>query len=167
MLKKTLVVMSLLAFTAVYPAWTAYGVEQGAIELISIAEVDVKAVSPTGAVKTERMEAAKAKVVPGDVVIFTTAYRHIGKEPAEKAVIDNPVPEHTVYVDGSAQGKGTRIEFSADNGKTYSAAKTLKAVKDGKTRPAVAADYTHVRWTFDKPLKPGAKGSVSFRAKVK
>ncbi len=164
MFKKTLAVMALFVFTAVCPA---YADEQGDIELTMLSEVEVKSVNDKGAVVVKREDAAKAKVVPGDAVIFTTAYRHVGKEPAEKAVIVNPVPEHTLYVDRSAEGKGTRIEFSADGGKTYGPVKTLKTVKGGKTRPAVAADYTHVRWTFDKPLKPGAKGSVSFRAKVK
>lgn len=165
MLKKTLVVIAFLALASVYPVYAA---EQGQIELTSVAEVDVKAVSPLGVVETKRMDVGKAKVVPGDVVIYTTVYRHIGKDQADKVVINNPVPEHTLYVDKSAEGKGARIEFSADGGKTYAQAKILKtAAKGGKPRPAVAADYTHVRWTLDKPLKPGAKGSVSFRAKLK
>lgn len=168
MLKKTFASIALLMLTAGLHVDAAWGVEQGSIELTSIAEVEVKAVSPLGKVEVKREDAAKAKVVPGDVVIYSTHYRHIGKDPAEKAVIINPVPEHTLYVDGSAEGKGTKMEFSVDNGKKYGSPKTLMVKgKGGKTRPAAPADYTHIRWTFEKPLKPGAKGGVSFKAKVK
>jgi len=83
-------------------------------------------------------------------------------------VIKNPVPEHMLYVEGSAEGKGTKIEFSVDKGRTFEAAgKLMVPTPDGKKRRAAAADYTYIRWTIEKPLHKGANGSVSFRAKVK
>jgi len=37
----------------------------------------------------------------------------------------NPVPENMTYIDKSAEGKGARIDYSVDGGKTYGAADKL------------------------------------------
>jgi uncharacterized repeat protein (TIGR01451 family) len=142
--------------------------EKGNIELKSISEVEVATKSVAGKKEVKRVDTGKATVVPGDTVVFTTTYRNIGAKPAENVVITNPVPEHTTYVDKSAEGKGTAIDFSTDGGKSYAAPDKL-TVKDaqGKTRKAGAADYTHIRWTLNKSLAPGGMGSVSFKAKIK
>lgn len=147
---------------------SALALEKGAVKLASRSEVDVVVVNAKGEKEVKRVDAARAKVVPGDTVIFTNAYENVGGEAVKDAVVTNPVPEHTVYVDKTAEVKGARVEFSVDGGKTYGLAKSLMVVgADGKARPAQAADYTHIRWTIEKALAPGAKGSVSFKAKVK
>ncbi len=74
-----------------------------------------------GEKEVKRVDTAKAKVVPGDIVIFSTYYTNIGSKPAANVMITNPVPEHMVYMDRSAEGKGTTIEFSVNGGKSYSA----------------------------------------------
>jgi uncharacterized repeat protein (TIGR01451 family) len=164
-MNKTAIIMMMALLLA--PA-AARAQQKGGIELISVSEVESTQTNAQGQKEMKRIEASKANVVPGDTVIFTNYYTNTGKEPATGAVIKNPVPEHMVYVDKSAEGKGTKIEFSVDNGKTFAAAGRLK-VKDasGKERVAVAADYTHIRWIVEKPVAKGGKGSVSFRAKVK
>jgi len=147
---------------------SAMAAEKGAFRLASRSEVDVVEVNAKGEKEVKRVDAAKAKVVPGDTVIFTNVYENVGSEPVTKAVINNPVPEHTVYVDKTAEVKGARAEFSIDGGKTYGLPKTLMVVgTDGKAKQAQASDYTHIRWTIEKAVAPGAKGSVSFKAKVK
>lgn len=162
MAKKVLTALSLTVFFAIQ------AIASGGIELRSVAEVEISAFNSKGEKEIRRVEAAKANVVPGDAVIFTTVYTYLGEKPATNIVINNPVPEHMLYVDGSAEGKNTRIEFSVDQGKTFAAANRLK-VRDakGKERLATAADYTHIRWTMDHALERGANGSVSFRARVK
>ena len=145
----------------------AWAQQKGSIELKSAAEVEVVEKNANGEKTVKRMDAAKAKVIPGDVVIFTTSYSNIGKEPATAVVIKNPVPQHTVYVDKTAEGKGTRIEFSADGGKTYGAEKLTVKDSGGKVRKAMPSDYTHIKWIVAKPVPPGGKGSVSFKAKLK
>jgi hypothetical protein len=40
------------------------------------------------------------------------------------------------------------------------------ANEDGTRRPAVAGDYTHVRWVFAAPLAPAELRSVRFLAKL-
>lgn len=162
--KKFLTTLSLLLLIAL-PVSAA---EKKGIELKSTAEVDIIVKNDKGVNEVIRVEAANANVAPGDTVIFSTHYSYQGEKPATDVVINNPLPEHMLYLDGTAEGRGTRIEFSADQGKTFAAANKVK-IRDaeGKERPASAADYTHIRWTIEGALAPGAKGSVSFKAKVK
>jgi uncharacterized repeat protein (TIGR01451 family) len=142
--------------------------QQGDIVVTSIAEVEVKEKTAQGNVEVKRVEASKTNVAPGDTVLFTTRYINKGKKAATGVVVTNPVPEHMAYLDKSAEGKGTKIDFSIDSGKSYATAEKLQIKgKDGKVRPALAGDYTHIRWTVSSPLAPGAGGSVSFSARIK
>ena len=146
---------------------SAWAQQQGDIVVTSVAEVEVKEKTAQGTTEVKRIEASKAKVVPGDVVIFTTRYVNKGKQAATGVVVTNPVPEHMAYVEKSAEGKGTKIDFSVDGGKKYAAPEKLQNTnKDGKVRPALPADFP-LRWTVTAPLAPGASGSVSFRAQIR
>ena len=156
-------VMTLLFVPAVLPAQ-----QKSAIQLTSVAEVEMTETNAKGEKVVKRKEAAMAKVVPGDLVIFTTRYVNTGKQPADNMTIMNPVPDHMTHLDKSAEGKGARIDFSVDGGKTYGAPNKLM-VTDGQggVRPALARDYTHIRWVLTAPLAPGGTGSVSFRTQLK
>lgn len=164
MTKKLLATLSLLLLVAL----PASAVEKKGIDLKSTAEVDIIVKNEKGVNEVVRVAAADTNVAPGDTVIFSTYYEYHGAQPATNVVINNPLPEHMLYLNGTAEGQGTRIEFSVDKGVTFAAADKLK-IKDaeGKEQPASAADYTHIRWTFEGALQDGAKGSVSFKAKVK
>lgn len=142
--------------------------QKGGVDLKSVAEVEVVRQNAKGEKEVKRVDAAKANVVPGDTVIFTITYVNNGDKPAANVAVKNPVPGQMLYLDKSAEGAGTSIDFSVDKGRTYGSAGALKVkTSDGKERPAAAADITHIRWTLEKPVTPGATGSVSFRAKVK
>ena len=142
--------------------------QKSAIELKSVAEVDVVEKNALGEKEVKRTDVKEAKVVPGDTVIYTTRYVNRSDNTVNNLTITNPVPEHMVYADKSAEGKGARIDYSVDGGKTYAAPDKL-SVRDetGKTRPAAAGDYTHIRWIITTPVAPGGTGSVSFRALLK
>lgn len=141
---------------------------KGSIELKSVAEVEVTLINEKGEREIKRVDAAKTDVAPGDTVIFTTYYSNIGKETATGVVITNPVPGHMDYRAGTAEGIGTGIEFSVDNGETYGLPENLEVTDSkGEKRAARAEEYTYIKWTLSGPLEPGEKGSVSFRAKVK
>jgi uncharacterized repeat protein (TIGR01451 family) len=145
-----------------------------AVTLVNKAEmeIEVEQKQPDGKVVKVKKLVEPQKIVPGDEVMYTTTYRNNTAAPYKAEHIINPVPANTRYVDGSAFGAGTEITFSVDGGKTYKAPKDL-TIKDkddkGKPRerPAEAADYTHVRWSFTAPLEPGKEGFVRFRAQVK
>ena len=103
------------------------------------------------------------KVLPGDKLIFTTAYRNNGKQAVQNFVVTNPLPQGVVYSADGASG----AQVSVDGGKTWGALDALK-VSDGKggMRAAQAADVTHVRWTVAS-IAPGANGTVSYHAVVR
>jgi len=164
MRKKMLAVLSMLMLLP----FQAKAADQGAVELKAVAEVEVATNNDRGEKEVKRVEAAKAQVTPGDAVIFTTYYSNNGQEPASDIIINNPLPENMLYIDGAAEGSGTQAEFSVDKGKSFGTPDKLKIKEaDGKERPASPSDYTHIRWILSRPLAPGGAGSVSFRARVK
>lgn len=164
MRKKILIVLSVLMLLS----FQAMAADKGAIDLKSVSEVEVMIDNDKGETEVKRVEAAEVNVTPGDVVIFTTYYANNGTQPVADLVINNPMPEYMLYIDGTAEGRGTKSEFSVDQGKSFGAPDKLKIKgEDGKERSAGPADYTHIRWTRSEPLPAGGKGSVSFRAKVK
>ena len=107
------------------------------------------------------------KLVPGERVGYQIEAINKGTEPAADIVIANPIPEHTVYVQGSAKGLDTQIEFSVDNGKTFALPAELFIEKDGKRVQAETADYNQVRWILNKPLAAGASTTVQYIVKIK
>ncbi|HKU91138.1 MAG TPA: hypothetical protein VJP84_15195, partial [Steroidobacteraceae bacterium] len=96
-------------------------------------------------------------------VVLTVTANNICKQPSDKVVINNPVPEHMTLVPGSAIGAGSDITFSVD-GKTFAPAGKLTVTENGATRPARAEEYRHIRWEFKNSLQPGASAMGRFRA---
>lgn len=137
---------------------------QGTIELASKVEMEVIKVNEQGEKETVLVPAEK--VVPGETVVYTNTYTNTGKEPAENLVINNPVPQNTSYVAGSAFGDA-EIVFSADNGKTFAVEGKVTFIgEDGKPRPATSEEYTNLRWKISKQLKPGESGEIGFRVRL-
>ncbi|MGA1791425.1 MAG: hypothetical protein ACMUIM_08060 [bacterium] len=143
----------------------AFAQEAGHIELKCLAESEIEVFNEKGEKEILRVKAAK--VVPGDAVIYTIYCTAIGQEPVNDIVINNPVPEHMAYEEGSALGDGSEISFSIDQGKTFDSPENLK-VKDaeGNEHPAIAKEYTHIRWILKHDVKPGQTGQVCFRARL-
>ena len=138
----------------------------GTIKLTSIAQVEVEVVGKDG--KKTLKRTALDKAIPGTVVIYTDTFENTGNKPASNIVIDNPVPNDSEYVAGSAFGKDCEILFSADGGKRFGHAEELKIKgADGKEHTALAKEYTHIRWTYKGQLAAGKSGEVGFRAAVK
>ncbi len=106
-------------------------------------------------------------IVPGDKVGYRIIVNNNGTEPADSIVLDNPVPQHTVYVAGSARGANSKIEYSVDSGKSYNMPEKLFITKNGKKYPATAKDYSHVKWTLTHALKAGESTQVQYVVQVK
>jgi len=136
----------------------------GSIKLQTIAQQEKVIVGKDGKKHTEIVPAGR--VVPGVAVIYTIKYTNVGKKPAENVVVNDPIPQHMNYVDGSATGANTAISYSIDGGKHWSAMlETLEIHNsDGTTRSATARDVTNVRWVVKGKLAPGASGQVQYRA---
>lgn len=160
---KNFLKVSLVLLLAVSSANT---LAAGDIKLTTVAEVEVTVTDEQGKEEVKRVPANR--VIPGTVVYYTITASNTGKQKVEDIVVTDPIPENMVYVDRSVFGAGTSITFSADGGKNYDVAEKL-VVKDaaGKSRPALAADYTHIRWLFNFALEPGESAPVWFKARLK
>lgn len=158
-----LLTAALLA-VSLWPAWAvADATDGGTVELSSRAEIEVRETLEDGSLLVRRQPATQ--VVPGDEVIFTLSYRNFGDQPAEDIFITNPIPEHMEFQSAAAPPPGARITYSVDGGRSFDELSNLRSRDDqGRARAAVAADCTHIRWTFEEPLRPGAAGSVAYTA---
>ena len=139
--------------------------EKGCVELKTTAETEQEYVDAQGK-KAKRLVAAD-KVTPGDEVVWTITARNVCDKPADNVVVANAVPEHMSYVANSAMGVGTTIAYSLDNKEFKDAAALTVRAADGSTRPATAADYRAIRWTYTAAFAPGATAFVRYRAVVK
>jgi uncharacterized repeat protein (TIGR01451 family) len=105
----------------------------------------------------------------GDTVVYTIEYTNSGAGEARDAKIVDPVPQNTVYVVGSAEGKGTEITCSINGGKDFKKEPVKMLVKktDGskEEREASPGQYTHIKWVVKKVMA-GESGKVSFKVKV-
>jgi uncharacterized repeat protein (TIGR01451 family) len=111
------------------------------------------------------------KINSGDEVIYTISYVNSGSEAATSAVLDDPIPKGTVYVNGSAFGIEADVTFSIDGGKSFKKPSLLTyeiTLPGGKVEKKVASpeQYTNIRWTIPK-VPAGGKGQVGFKVKVK
>lgn len=139
--------------------------QQGTIRLEHKAEQWESVTDDNGIEQTRLVEAAR--VLPGEEVLFTVTYTNIGDQAAEDVTITNPVPDHMFYVDNSATGDNTSVTFSVDGGETFGAPQDLQVTDAlGAERPAIAKDYTHVRWVVASDVSAGASGTVQFSAVV-
>jgi uncharacterized repeat protein (TIGR01451 family) len=115
-----------------------------------------------GGSKTVR-EAPKV-VTPGDKLVFVLSYKNQGAQPATGFTVTNPLPASV----GFAAVEDAGAAVSVDGGKSWGQLAALKvALADGSSRPATAADVTHIRWSFAQPIAAGSSGQLSFRAVVK
>jgi uncharacterized repeat protein (TIGR01451 family) len=140
-------------------------VPSGPLEIRAVAEVESK-VLERGREIVKLIPADR--VVPGDRVLYTLEVRNSGEAALDAPVVVHPVPEHMRYVAGTAVGPGAEVTYSVDGGHTFDRAENLKLPgPDGNPRPAVAADYTHIRWQLKNSLKANSMAFVRFRAVVK
>ncbi len=116
---------------------------------------------------SERVELVEAEtVLPGEEVIYTVTFANTSDDVADNVVITNPLPAELTYVDGTAGGEGTRVQFSADGGVTFAQAAELRVSDNGGERRASPDEFTHIRWVLDAALLPGETGTATFRARL-
>ncbi|HMT43165.1 MAG TPA: hypothetical protein PKA59_01345 [Chakrabartia sp.] len=103
-------------------------------------------------------------VLPGDPLVFLLSWKNNTTKPVSGFVINNPIPNSTVYTGA----RDPQPVVSVDGGKTFGplAAQKVKGA-DGKLRAANPTDVTGLRWTLAQPIAPGGTGSVAFFALVK
>jgi uncharacterized repeat protein (TIGR01451 family) len=135
------------------------------IAIKAVAEVEVRTLEKGH--ETSKLVPAD-RVVPGDRLFYTLQVLNTDAAPVAAPTVTYPVPEHMEYVADSAIGPGAEVSFSVDAGRSFDSPEKLKVrTPEGSLRPAVAADYTHIRWQLKKNLKGHAVAFVRFRALVK
>ena len=107
-----------------------------------------------------RMAPAK-QLSQGQVVYYTVRITNPTPVFANNVVVSQMVPANTIYMEGSAAGPGTEVEFSVDGGVSFGRPEDLK-LDDGTRAPPTR--YTHIRWRLRNPLAPGAVALARFRA---
>jgi len=58
-------------------------------------------------------------VIQGDVVFYTLSMINQGDEAATNIALVDPIPDNTVYLNGTAFGAGSDISYSVDGGQHY------------------------------------------------
>jgi len=111
------------------------------------------------------------EVEPGEIIHFTINYENTGNQPATNVVLNNPIPENSLYLPDTATGQNSDILFSIDGGTNFKKPGLLTYTfidSDGKkvNKQAPPEKYTHIRWIV-KTIKADSNGSVSFKVKVK
>jgi len=162
--------LSRAALLALFLTAVARGqVPAGPLEIKSVAEVESRAEPKSAQAGRAGVELIPAdRVVPGDRVVYTLEVRNSGATAVDAPNFSYPVPEHMRYVADSAVGPGAEVSYSVDGGHSFSRAENLKVKgPDGKLRPAVAADYTDIRWQLKISLKANSVAFVRFRTLVK
>ncbi len=111
----------------------------------------------------EAMTEPLTEVYPGDVLRYTITFENTSTQQVApgSVVITNPLPDGTLYLDGSAQGRATTISYSVD-GVTFADPRELMVGEGQTARAASAADYRAIRWAYGPGMAPGEVSSVSF-----
>jgi uncharacterized repeat protein (TIGR01451 family) len=160
------IILSILIVLLLVPGAGPAAAQDDDVKIQSSAQIEKTVVNEQGEKELVRQPATK--VLPGEEVIFVNTYLNDGEAPADAVTINNAIPEHMVYVGGSARGEDTEVTYSVDGGKTFGPLLELTVTEpDGTERPAAAVDVTHIRWTRTKPLAPGEEARVEFRARLK
>ena len=147
------------------PSCRAQSALPAGVTLSTMAEVEIK---PDGAGRRSVELAAADHVVAGDQLIYTVEIHNATARALAGIVVTNPIPERMGYVAASAQGPGAEIDFSVDGGMSFAKpdALTIK-LAGGLTRPATAAEYTHIRWKLKYALSANSTAFARFRASLK
>jgi uncharacterized repeat protein (TIGR01451 family) len=107
---------------------------------------------------------------PGDVLRYRLTFNNSSGRALRGVTLADPIPAGVSFVAGSARSArdDARAEYSADAGRSFSAQPMEDAVENGqRVRRAVpAARYTHVRWTVEGAVAPGAAVVAEFEARV-
>ncbi len=139
--------------------------KEGAIRFSNNAYKQVITTDKKGDKKFDYVEPKLA--LPGDIILYEIKFKNISKQSVSNIVVNNPLPNNSRYRAGSASGKSTIITFSVDGKHYQSPGKLTVKDKTGQSRLAKPGEYRAIRWVYEKPLKPGEEGLVSYKTQIK
>jgi uncharacterized repeat protein (TIGR01451 family) len=157
---KKLIINILTPILAVAAPSVAYATSQ--VQLSSDVFVERHKQRTDGTVATVLEE--PKMVTPGDNLVFVVKYKNAGVKPAEKFVVTNPLPKAVAF-NGTSDGMEV---VSIDGGKSWGFLSQLRVGDaQGRKRPALMADVTHIRWNLNQSLPAGSEGKLIFRGIVR
>jgi len=120
--------------------------------------------------KQVRKRVPTLEIESGAVLYFTLRIANEGDELATNVVVDNPIPEETHYLEGTAGGAKSEVLFSIDDGQSFSRPEDLvyeftRFNGEKERRKAKADMYTNVRWVVE-DVPPGGQEELFFQVKV-
>jgi uncharacterized repeat protein (TIGR01451 family) len=148
-------------------------VSQKSLMLLSAGRPAVKVMlSATVERDSVKMPVEKAVLVKsGEVLDWTIESVNEGTAPAKEYHAVARIPVGTQFVPGSASAdKSAVVEFSLDNGKTFSTAPTVDEKQTDGTVKKVAAPvslYTQIRYEWSDPLNQGETLKASYKVRLK
>ncbi|MBD1842102.1 hypothetical protein H6F89_01485 [Cyanobacteria bacterium FACHB-63] len=149
----------------------AQNLNQPRVELRLIAKQKLVRKNAQGKEQVAWDELTKDTMVQkGTMLRFQVVAKNTGDRAAEKLVITQPVPKGTIYEIGTAIPSGAELSYSIDGGKTFSANPLVQVtLPDGRTEMqlAPAEAYSHVRWTFDRPIAPKNGLEITYDVSVR
>jgi len=109
-----------------------------------------------------------SSVLPGDVVRYHLTYTNAGKDTATDVELVDPIPDGTIYVEGTASAPDAVVLFSVDGGKTFHTP-PVKYIPEGKKveKEATVDMFTHIKWVLERALAPGASVTAQFDVRIK
>lgn len=110
-----------------------------------------------------------SQVLPGETLRYQLVGKNHSSSPVNSLVLTQPIPSEMTYIPNSAQG-ASNITFSIDKGVSFHANPQITIIDENGqevTQSAPPENYTHVRWSMEKPLAPGEEFIGTFEVKVK
>lgn len=128
----------------------------------------------SGTVEREdaKVPVEKASLVkPGEILDWTIVSVNEGTAPANEYHAIGKIPEGTQFVAGSATAeRAAAVDFSLDNGKTFSPKPTIEEKQPDGSIKKVAAPvslYTQVRYEWADPINQGETVKASYKVRLK
>ena len=156
----------LMLMLAVAPAAAQQARSAKPAKELAIVAHNITAETASKAGKPRKSDAA----LPGDVMEYRLAFTNTHDFALKNVVFADPIPAGLQYVAETAQStrSDVTVEYSIDNGATWSSRPMIEVLENGKkiSKPAAPEQYTNVRWKVTGTVAPGATVEASFRTRV-
>jgi uncharacterized repeat protein (TIGR01451 family) len=159
--------LSLIAFSATASPALAQG--SNAVKALVVTAENLMAADSMHVAAASRGRDPK-ELMAGDVVRYRLTFTNVTTNPVKNVLFDNPLPTGLRYLDGTAtvDRDQVAVQYSIDGGKSYSSKPMIEHEVEGRRvlRPAPAETYTHIRWSVQGSVLPGAAVHAEFRAQL-
>ncbi len=109
------------------------------------------------------------KALPGEHIRWQIDAKNSGDATAHNFTAAGKIVAATTLLPGSVTSIGARVEYSLDNGATWSPAPTrvVHSAQGDRRVPADVASYTAIRWAGTTPLAPGTSRRFVYEVVVR